>query len=232
MGYYVMKSTNDFLQYVPIFSELKDDTLEQIAKIGIKKTFRKDTVVLLEHESGSALFVIANGKVKISRVSEDGKEVILTILGESDFFGEMAILDGLTRSANVTAIEDSELFIIQRNDFLDLLRTHPEVTISLLQELTKRLRAADMKIKSLSLKDAEGKVATVLLQLANDLGRIKQGAVEIDKLPYQHDLANMAGTSRETISRTLHSFAKKGLVEFDGTKLRILNYEHFKELFN
>jgi CRP-like cAMP-binding protein len=232
MGYDKMKSTNDFLLYVPIFSELSDDTLEQIAKIGIKKTFRKDTVVLLEHESGSALFVIANGKVKISRVSEDGKEVILTILGESDFFGEMAILDGLTRSANVTAIEDSELFIIQRNDFLDLLRTHPEVTISLLQELTKRLRAADMKIKSLSLKDAEGKVATVLLQLANDLGRIKQGAVEIDKLPYQHDLANMAGTSRETISRTLHSFAKKGLVEFDGTKLRILNYEHFKELFN
>jgi CRP-like cAMP-binding protein len=232
MGYDKMKSTNDFLLYVPIFSELSDDTLEQIAKIGIKKTFRKDTVVLLEHESGSALFVIANGKVKISRESEDGKEVILTILGESDFFGEMAILDGLTRSANVTAIEDSELFIIQRNDFLDLLRTHPEVTISLLQELTKRLRAADMKIKSLSLKDAEGKVATVLLQLANDLGRIKQGAVEIDKLPYQHDLANMAGTSRETISRTLHSFAKKGLVEFDGTKLRILNYEHFKELFN
>jgi CRP-like cAMP-binding protein len=175
--------------------------------------------------------VIVNGKVKISRVSDDGKEVILTILGESDFFGEMAILDGLTRSANVTAIEDSELFIIQRNDFLELLKMHPEVTISLLQELTQRLRAADMKIKSLSLKDAEGKVATVILQLADDLGRIKQGAVEIEKLPYQHDLANMAGTSRETISRTLHSFAKKGLIEIDGSKLRIPDYERFKEIF-
>lgn len=226
-----MKSNNDFLKYVPIFSELEDAALEQIVKIGSKKTFKKDSVVLLEHETGSALFVIADGKVKISRVSDDGREVILTILGESDFFGEMAILDGLTRSANVTAIEDSELFIIQRNDFLDLLKTHPEVTISLLQELTQRLRAADMKIKSLSLKDAEGKVATVLLQLADDIGRIKQGAVEIEKLPYQHDLANMAGTSRETISRTLHSFAKKGLVEIDGSKLKILNYERFKEQF-
>jgi len=226
-----MKNNNDFLQYVPIFSDLNDDTLEQIAKIGIKKQFKKESVVLLEHETGSALFVIVNGKVKISRVSDDGKEVILTILGESDFFGEMAILDGLTRSANVTAIEDSELFIIQRNDFLELLKMHPEVTISLLQELTQRLRAADMKIKSLSLKDAEGKVATVILQLADDLGRIKQGAVEIEKLPYQHDLANMAGTSRETISRTLHSFAKKGLIEIDGSKLRIPDYERFKEIF-
>ena len=226
-----MKSNNDFLQYVPIFSELKDDTLEQIATIGIKKIFKKDSVVLLEHETGSALFVISNGKVKISRVSDDGKEVILAILGESDFFGEMAILDGLTRSANVTATEDSEIFIIQRNDFLELLKTHPEVAISLLKELTQRLRAADMKIKSLSLKDAEGKVATVLLQLADDLGRIKQGAVEIEKLPFQHDLANMAGTSRETISRTLHSFAKKGLVEIEGSKLRIPDYERFKEMF-
>jgi CRP-like cAMP-binding protein len=231
MGYLKMKNNNDFLQYVPIFSDLNDDTLEQIAKIGIKKQFKKESVVLLEHETGSALFVIVNGKVKISRVSDDGKEVILTILGESDFFGEMAILDGLTRSANVTAIEDSELFIIQRNDFLELLKMHPEVTISLLQELTQRLRAADMKIKSLSLKDAEGKVATVILQLADDLGRIKQGAVEIEKLPYQHDLANMAGTSRETISRTLHSFAKKGLIEIDGSKLRIPDYERFKEIF-
>jgi CRP-like cAMP-binding protein len=185
----------------------------------------------MEHESGTALFVIIRGKVKVFRVSDDGREVILSIMSESDFFGEMAILDGLTRSANVTAIEDSEIFIIQRSDFLDLLYRHPEVSISLLQELTKRLRAADMKIKSLSLKDAEGKVATVILQLADDIGKIRQGVVEIEKLPYQHDLANMAGTSRETISRTLHTFAKRGLIEMDGNKLRILNYEKFKEKF-
>ncbi|MBZ0198918.1 MAG: Crp/Fnr family transcriptional regulator [Ignavibacteriaceae bacterium] len=225
-------NTNDFLKYVPIFSELDDSTLEQISKLGTKRTYRKESVILFEHETGSALFVIISGKVKVSRVSDDGKEVILTILGDSDFFGEMAILDGLTRSANVTAMEDAELFIIQRKDFLDLLRLHPEVSIALLQELTQRLRAADMKIKSLSLKDAEGKVATVILQLADDIGKIKQGTVEIEKLPFQHDLANMAGTSRETISRTLHSFAKKGLVELDGSKLRILNYEKFKEQYS
>ena len=227
-----MQENNDFLKYVPIFSELDENTLEQISKLGIRKNFTKDSVVLFEHETGSALFVIVSGKVKVSRVSDDGKEVILTILGESDFFGEMAILDGLARSANVTAMEDSELFIIQRSEFLELLQSHPEIAIALLQELTQRLRSADMKIKSLSLKDAEGKVATVILQLADDIGKIKHGTVEIEKLPFQHDLANMAGTSRETISRTLHSFAKKGMVELDGSKLKILDYEKFKEMFS
>lgn len=227
-----MISTGDFLKYVPIFSELKDETLAQISRIGLRKSYKKEAVVLMEHESGSAFFIIEHGKVKVSRVSEDGKEVILSILGESDFFGEMAIIDGMARSANVTAMEDTDLFMIHRNDFIDLLSSHPEVAIALLQELTQRLRTADMKIKSLSLKDAEGKVATVILQLADDLGKIKHGTVEIEKLPYQHDLANMAGTSRETISRTLHNFAKKGLVELEGSKLRILNYEKFKEMFN
>lgn len=226
-----MAGNNDFLKYVPIFSELNDVTIDQISKIGNRKAFKKDSVVLFENETGSALFVIVEGKVKISRVSDDGREVILTILNESDFFGEMAIIDGLSRSANVTAMEDSELFIIQRNDFLALLQTHPEISISLLKELTQRMRASDLKIKSLSLKDAEGKVATVIMQLADDIGKIRNGAVEIDKLPLQHDLANMAGTSRETISRTLHSLVKKELIDLKGSKLKILDYEKFKELF-
>ena len=223
--------TTDFLQYVPIFSELPPETIGKVAEAGSRKVYTKDSVILMEEEVGSALFVIVSGKVKVARTSTDGREVILSILTESDFFGEMAILDGLTRSATVIALEDSELFIIQRNQFLELLKSFPEISIALLQELTKRLRAADMKIKSLSLKDAEGKVATVILQLADDIGKIKQGIVEIEKLPLQQDLANMAGTSRETISRTLHSFAKKGLVELEGAKLRILNYEKFKETY-
>jgi CRP/FNR family transcriptional regulator, cyclic AMP receptor protein len=224
-------SSTEFLSYVPIFSELPEVTLQKIEKIGTRKIYNKNDVVLMEEEVGTALFVIVNGKVKVARSSNDGKEVILTILSDSDFFGEMAILDGLTRSATVVAIEESELFLIQRNDFLNLLREYPEVSISLLQELTKRLRSADMKIKALSLKDAEGKVATVILQLADDVGKIKHGMVEIERLPLQQDLANMAGTSRETISRTLHTFAKKKLIEVEGSKLRILDYEKFKEIF-
>jgi CRP-like cAMP-binding protein len=226
-----MEDQGEFLKSVPIFSELDSSRLKQISLLGQRKFYKKDTTILHEDETGSALFVIISGKVKVSRESDDGKEVILTILNESDFFGEMAILDGMSRSATVTAIEESELFLIQRADFLNLLHEHPEISVSLLHELTRRLRASDMKIKSLSLKDAEGKVASVILQLADDIGKIKQGKVEIERLPLQNDLANMAGTSRETISRTIHSFAKRGLIELEGARLRINNYEKFKDLY-
>jgi len=224
--------TKDLLRLVPIFSDLDDDTLNQISHLGAQRSYPKDSVILSENESGSDLYIIIEGKVKISRRSSDSKEVILSIIGDSDFFGEMSVIDGLSRSANVVAMEDSVILIIQRSEFLELLHTYPEVGIALLQELTQRLRSADIKIKSLSLKDSDGKVATVILQLAEDMGMIKNGVVEIEKIPFQHDLANMAGTSRETISRTLSSFEKKGLIEHEGSKLRILNYNKFKETFS
>lgn len=226
-----MTKYEGILRNVPIFSSLNDETLLQIDQVCIKKNYQKGTIILFEHDEGNAFFFIVKGEVKISRESDDGREVILSLLQDADVFGEMSLLDGMPRSANVTAMENTELYMIKREDFLELLNNHPDVSIALLEEITHRLREAGLRIKSLSLNDAEGKVAMVLLQIAEEKGKIKNGIVEIEKLPFQHDLANMAGTSRETISRTLHSFAKKGLVELEGSKLRIINYEQFKEIY-
>ena len=219
-----------FLRNVPIFNELSDQELEKIAALGVRKKYKKGSIILLEEETGAALFVIITGKVKIVRMDDDGREVILSILGESDFFGEMAILDGLTRYASVVATSKSELFMIHRRDFLKLLNDYPMVAIALLRELTGRLRKADTQIKSLSLKDAAGRVANVVLQLADEVGMFRKGRVEIDELPLQQDLANMAGTSRETISRMIHKFIKKGYLQLQGNKLIINDYESFKNL--
>jgi CRP-like cAMP-binding protein len=226
-----MERKNEFLKYVPIFTDLGEDQLDKIARMGSHQKYKKDAVILFEHEDSAGLFIIAKGKVKVSRYSDDSREVILAILSESDIFGEMSILDGYSRSATVTSIVDSEIFLLKRDDFLQLLKSNHDIVTSMLQELTRRLRVADMKIKALSMKDSEGKIAAVLIQLADEIGKIAFGKAEIEKLPYQHDLANMAGTSRETISRTLHTFAKKGFVELDGAGLRILNYSKFKEDF-
>jgi CRP-like cAMP-binding protein len=219
-----------FLRNVPIFNELSDQELDKIAALGVRKKYKKGSIILLEEETGAALFVIITGKVKIVRMDDDGREVILSILGGSDFFGEMAILDGLTRSASVVATSKSELFMIHRRDFLRLLNDYPMVAIALLRELTGRLRKADTQIKSLSLKDAAGRVANVVLQLADEVGMFRKGRVEIDELPLQQDLANMAGTSRETISRMIHKFIKKGYLQLQGNKLIINDYESFKNL--
>ncbi len=226
-----MNEAMNFLRNVPIFNELSEQDLEKITSLGIRKKYKKGGIILLEEETGAALFVIISGKVKIVRMDDDGREVILSILGESDFFGEMAILDGLTRSASVVATVKSELFMIHRRDFLRLLNDYPSVGIALLRELTGRLRKADAQIKSLSLKDAAGRVANVIVQLADEIGMFRKGRVEIDDLPLQQDMANMAGTSRETISRMLHKFIKSGQLTLQGNKLIINDYEHFKSFY-
>jgi len=221
----------EFIRTVPIFSDIEAGELAKIVRVGVRKKYKKGSIILLEEENGAALFVIIGGKVKIVRTDDDGREVILSILGENDFFGEMSILDGLSRSASVVAITKTELFMIHRRDFLKLLENVPAVAIALLKELTMRLRKADAQIKSLSLKDAAGRVANVVLQLADDIGTIRKGRVEIDELPLQQDLANMAGTSRETISRVVHMFIKKNYLEMQGNKLIIKDYEKFKTLY-
>lgn len=220
-----------FLRSVPIFSELDEADLQKITKLGVRKKYKKGSIILLEEETGSAMFVIISGKVKVVRADDDGREVILAILSESDFFGEMAILDGLSRSASVVATSKAEVFMIHRGDFLKLMNDYPAIAISLLRELTMRLRKADMQIKSLSLKDAAGRVASVILQLADDIGRIRKGRVEIEEIPLQQDMANMAGTSRETVSRMIHMFVEQGHFELQGNKLVINDYEKFKNMF-
>lgn len=221
----------NFLRNVPIFGDLDEADLSKIAKLGVLKKFKKGSIILLEEETGSALFVIVSGKVKVVRADDDGREVILAILSDNDFFGEMAILDGLARSASVVAISKAEVFMIHRNDFLKLLHDYPALGVSLLGELTMRLRKADAQIKSLSLKDAAGRVASVILQLADDIGKIRKGRVEVDELPLQQDMANMAGTSRETVSRMIHMFVEQGHLELHGNRLVINDYEKFKKLY-
>ncbi|MBZ0180885.1 MAG: Crp/Fnr family transcriptional regulator [Melioribacteraceae bacterium] len=224
-------NSENLLNNIPLFEDISEETLNKIVSYGNKIMFKKDSTILVESEEGTALFFIIKGKVKVTLQSKEGKEVILSILKENDFFGEMALIDGTNRAATIVACEPTELFIIKRDDFLNLLKTYPEISISLLQEISKRLRFADLMIKSLSLNDAEGKVAVVLNQYAFDYGKIKNGVVEIDKAPTQQDIAKMAGTSRETVNRVLGTFSKKGMIEIEGSIIRIMNYEEFTQLY-
>jgi CRP-like cAMP-binding protein len=221
-----------FLKYIPLFSELSDNDLREIVKLAVRQVYKKDNMILIEEEIGSTMFIILDGRVKISRISDDGREVILSILSEGDFFGEMSILDGQNRSANVVTLEDSKIMVIRREDFLQMLHDYPQIAINLLKELAQRLRRSDAQIKSLSLQNATGKVASTLLRIADDSGKIHLGQVEIPRLPPQQDLANMAGTSRETISRVLKTLTKQGYLKKEGSRLIIKDYESFRSEFS
>ena len=222
----------EHLRKVPIFSELSDSDLKKISEKLISRLYEKGKMILLEQSQGETFFIIISGVVKVTRLSDDGREVILAILGESDFFGEMSLLDGEGRSANIVANEQSEVVTLSRSDFLDCLQKYPKIAIALLEELAVRLRKSDQHIESLSLSDSEQRIGVTLIRLAEELGTIKRGDVNVKNLPYQQDIANMAGTSRETVSRTLKLLETKNLLKRDGRNLTIYKFDLFRQAFS
>ena len=222
----------ELLQSVPLFSSLKIISLKKISEKMVTRSYSKGKMVVIEESMGRTFFLIKSGAVKVTRMSDDGREVILAMLGEGDFFGEMALLDGEGRSANVVTIDDSVLLSLQRGDFLYILESYPQIAIKLLEELTSRIRYSDQQIESLSLSDAEQRICIAVIRLAEELGQIKGGTVTIQSLPFHQDIANMAGTSRETVSRVLKSLEKKRFIARRGRKTTIRNFIKFCRLFS
>jgi CRP-like cAMP-binding protein len=198
----------------------------------VSREYEKGQIILLEESMGETFFIITRGTVKVTRLSDDGREVILAMLGESDFFGEMSLLDGEGRSANIVANENAEVMTLSRRDFLECLESYPKIAIALLEELAVRLRKSDQQIESLSLSDSEQRIGITLIRLAEERGTIKRGNVIVHNLPFQQDIANMAGTSRETVSRTLKLLEDKKLVKRDGSDITIYNFSAFQESFS
>tara|TARA_B100001115_G_scaffold159413_1_gene133161 strand:- start:123 stop:800 length:678 start_codon:yes stop_codon:yes gene_type:complete len=221
----------DFLKSVNIFSDLSESELNNIQEICKTRKYPKNSMIILEEEMGDVVFIVMSGTVKITRVNDEGKEVILAMLGSGEVFGEMAILDGESRSANALSQENCEVVTINREDFLNLLKTNNKVSLNLMTEFAIRLRKSDQQIEALSLDDAEHRIGVSILNLAEELGVIRQGAVTVENLPYQQDIANMAGTSRETVSRVMKTFEDRGLITKTGHKLSIPDYAFFKRIF-
>ncbi len=218
-----MDDIKELLKSFPLFSDLSDEDLSDIEKIVKKKKYTKNEIILYQFDPGDSLYIISRGKVKVVLFSKDGKEVLLSNLGPGEFFGEMSLLDGLPRSASVVAIEDSEVIIVNRRDFLELIRNHPEIAMRILTEMSKRLRSADQKIGSLILMDVYGRVARVLVELAEKEGKRINNDIVIETKLRQQDIANMVGASRETISRVLKDFVQNGFITIDGKKIIIHN---------
>lgn len=225
-------SKTDHLRNIPIFTALSDSDLNRIASKMVSRDYEKGQMILLEESTGETFFIITSGTVKVTRLSDDGREVILALLGESDFFGEMSLLDGEGRSANIVANEDAEVMTLSRRDFLEYLETYPKIAIALLEELAVRIRKSDQQIESLSLSDSEQRIGITLIRLAEEGGTIKRGDVTVQNLPYQQDIANMAGTSRETVSRTLKLLEDKKLVKRNGSDITIFNFNTFRQSFS
>ncbi len=206
------------LRRVPLFADLSDADVERVAELARERTYPKSSVILFEDDPGDALYVVVTGRVKVVLVGEDGREVILSVLKEGDFFGEMALIDDEPRSAHVIAMEDANLLVLRREDFQQRLREAPGMAIGLLRALSRRVREADDKIGGLVLLDVTGRVATLLLRMADE-----NDGVHITRRVTHHTIAQMVGSSRETVSRTMRELAEQGLIEIARNTVTIHN---------
>lgn len=221
----------ELLQKVSILSELDPADLDIITSKVVKKSYGKNAMILMEDEFGDSFFAITRGKVKIIRLDKEGREVVLAILGEGQFFGEMSLFRNEPRSANVVTLEPSDVLMLRREHFSSVLEEHPGIGLALLREMARRLRRIAEQIEALALNRAEQQVSSALLKLTDDFGIIRNWVVRVEQLPSQEDIANMAGTSRGTVSRTMKMLEEKGLIRRQGRSLEVLNYSQFRRLF-
>jgi CRP/FNR family cyclic AMP-dependent transcriptional regulator len=213
------------LRHVPLFDQLGEAELERICHAAREKTYPKNSVILFEDDPGDALYVVLGGQVKVVLVGEDGREVILSILGAGNFFGEMALIDDQPRSAHVIATQDSTLLVLRRDDFHKCLEESPRIALGMLRAMSRRLRQADDKIGGLVLLDVNGRVARLLLELADD----HDGQIIPRKVTH-HTIAQMIGSSRETVSRTMREFSDRGLIEVSRQNIAIADRGGLEQL--
>ena len=203
------------LKAVPIFAMLPEEQLRMLTMVVTRKSAPRSTTIMASGDAIDSLYMILSGRLKVMMSDSDGKEVILSILGPGEFFGEMGLIDDEPRSATVVTIEPCELLSIAKRDFKKSLAENFDMNMAVMRGLVRRLREADRKIGSLALLDVYGRVARLLLDMAENVDGEK---VVTKRLPKQ-DIAKMIGASREMVSRVMKDLQIGGYIEVRGSTI-------------
>jgi len=202
---------------VALFSELEAGELEVLARAFSPRSYPSGSPIIRESEPGDLFFVILRGEVKVFVDSPDGREVVLSHLQTGDFFGEMALLEGETRSASVEALTDCELAVLARAEFFAVLERDFSLTRKILQTLSSRLRKANEVIESMALLDVGGRLARYLIRLADESGQPAVEGYFVVTRPTHQEIANSIGATRETVTRMLKQFEARKLIRTKGS---------------
>ncbi|TMH66643.1 MAG: cyclic nucleotide-binding domain-containing protein [Betaproteobacteria bacterium] len=203
------------LKAVPLFASFPEDQLRMLTTMVTRRSASRSTTIMAGGDATDSLYIVLSGRLKVMMSDSDGKEVILSILGPGEFFGEMGLIDDEPRSASVVTIEPCELLSISKRDFKKCLLENSEMSMAVMRGLVRRLREADRKIGSLALLDVYGRVARLLLDMAENVNGEK---VVTKRLPKQ-DIAKMIGASREMVSRVMKDLQTGGYIEMRGSSI-------------
>ena len=204
------------LRNIGLFSSVEDADLASIASLLIERRFPKHKTIVEEGLPGDYMYIIREGRVSVSKLSDDGREKILEFLEAGAFFGEMSLLDNSPRSASVRALTEARVLALSRSDFLNVLRRSPDLAMAVIQELTRRLRQIDEQASSLSFQRVKERTQGLLRRLAKEDTQ-RQGRRATPVLTHQQ-IADMIGTSRETVTRALKGLRETGWLEKEGRR--------------
>lgn len=222
------EQTRAALQNSSFLGGLPEPLLEQLAQRAHVKTYDKGATIYRRGEAGDTMMVILSGRVKITNVTAEAREVILNFLGPGDVNGEIAVLDGRERTANAVALEDTQALVIYRRDLLPVLTADPQSMLEIIAILCDKIRATSLIVEDNSLQ-MQGRTASGLLRLANQHGRQTAMGVRIDLKLSQRDLGNYVGLSRENTSRQLKDLREAGLVIVEDHALIIPDLQALRE---
>ncbi|OIP50975.1 MAG: transcriptional regulator [Deltaproteobacteria bacterium CG_4_10_14_3_um_filter_60_8] len=210
----------------PLFAGLDPAYLEKLARIALLKKFERGQTVFAEGDPGNGFYLVQSGRFKIFKLSFDGKEQILHLLGAGEPFGEVAVFTGRSFPAAAEAMEKGRAFFFARDDFVRLIATEPSLAMNMLAVLSMRLKKFAQMIESLSLKEVPGRLATHLLLLSDQ----QDGAARLRLSITKAQLASLLGTIPETLSRILAKMSREGFIALDGPMITIANREGLAEL--
>jgi CRP-like cAMP-binding protein len=211
---------------IPLFEDLPDEQHRDLASIALVKSFSRGQTIFSEGDPGTGFYVVVSGRVKIYKLSADGKEQILHIFGGGEPFGEVPVFEGRRFPAHAVALDETRCLFFSRSAFIDLISRNPSLSLNMLAVLSRRLRRFTVLVDDLSLKEVPGRLAAHLLYLSDR----NEGADDLELDVPKGQLAGMLGTIPETLSRILTKMVKQGLIESDGPHIRIVDREELTEL--
>jgi CRP-like cAMP-binding protein len=219
-----------YLKKIPLLQDLPAEAMTRLAEAVEINEVRRRQVVYLPGDPGRSVYLVNGGRVKISKVTRDGKELTLAYRGPGELFGELAMIDGGPREEMAEAMENALLTELNRGDFERLVQAHPQLGHRLSRLLLQRRRDVENKIENLVFKDVNAKLGELLLRLALDYGvDHERGTLVALKITHQ-EMANLIGSTRETVSLTLSQFKRRGLIRTEGRKVIIADHEGLRAL--
>ena len=210
---------------VPLFLSLTERDWEDVAHMLVGRCYPKDAYIIHAGDPPEALYIVWIGQVKLIRHSEEGRDVVLDVIGPGHMFGEMAVFDGMPYSASAQAMEDVAVVSISRPNFFRLLERYPSVAFAVISELSRRLRNASDLVHSLAVERVERRIARMLLKLAASTAQRNADGLVIDLPLTRQDIADMTGTTVETAIRVMSRFRKQGLITTEHGRIVILDSE-------